>query len=261
MESLKKSSEVAQIAEIPPLAILPHFIVNSRVLTPMQYATGGTLEAAVLAQKHSWAINLGGGFHHACSHEGGGFCVYADISLAILTLNEKYPKLQRFLIVDLDAHQGNGHENDKLSGKFKSLHVAIFDMYNHEIYPQDQRAKSAIDIKVQLPSNTGDKRYLSLLESNLAKAFKKYDPQFVLYNAGTDCLAGDPLGNLNVSEKGIVSRDQMVFQAARDANVPVLMLLSGGYQKSNAVVIADSIQNLDKQFSLLRSKAGSGKSN
>lgn len=39
--------------------------------------------AAKLAKERGWAINVGGGFHHCSSERGGGFCVYADISLCI----------------------------------------------------------------------------------------------------------------------------------------------------------------------------------
>ena len=58
-------------------------------------------------------------------------------------------------------------------------------------------------------------------------------------------MVGDPLGQLSISEKGIVMRDETVFQECFAANVPVLMILSGGYQKTNAPVIAESITNLD----------------
>lgn len=44
---------------------------------------GGTVLSAKLAKERGWAINIGGGFHHCSANEGGGFCAYADISLAI----------------------------------------------------------------------------------------------------------------------------------------------------------------------------------
>lgn len=66
--------------------------------------TGGTMLAAELALEHGSAINIGGGFHHACGDRGGGFCVYADITLAIRSLLDA-GRIQRALIVDLDAHQ------------------------------------------------------------------------------------------------------------------------------------------------------------
>ena len=44
------------------------------------------------------------------------------------------------MIIDLDAHQGNGHERDFMNED----RVFIFDVYNRNIYPQDGFAKRAI---------------------------------------------------------------------------------------------------------------------
>ena len=52
-----------------------------------------------------WGINLGGGFHHCSAERGGGFCAYADITLAIKFLFQKNPKVKKAMIIDLDAHQ------------------------------------------------------------------------------------------------------------------------------------------------------------
>ena len=38
-----------------------------------------------------------------------------------------------------------------------------------------------------------------------------FNPDFVIYNAGTDCMEHDPLGNLNISPAGIIARDEVVF--------------------------------------------------
>lgn len=40
------------------------------------------------------------------------------------------------------------------------------------------------------------------------------------------------------------------FSIAFEKKIPIYLLLSGGYQKSNAQVIANSILNLDKKFQL-----------
>jgi histone deacetylase 11 len=73
--------------------------------------TGGTIVACQLALVHGWAVNLGGGFHHACATSGSGFCAIADITIAIkLLLRDHRERVKKVLIVDLDAHQGNGHE-------------------------------------------------------------------------------------------------------------------------------------------------------
>jgi histone deacetylase 11 len=56
--------------------------------------------------ERGWGINIGGGFHHCSSEKGGGFCAYADITLAVkfLFANNK-EKIMKAMIVDLDAHQ------------------------------------------------------------------------------------------------------------------------------------------------------------
>nr|KAF6474343.1 histone deacetylase 11 [Rousettus aegyptiacus] len=102
--------------------------------------------AGKLAVERGWAINVGGGFHHCSSDRGGGFCAYADITLAIKFLFERVEGISRATIVDLDAHQGNGHERDFMGDK----RVYIMDVYNRHIYPGDRFAKQAIKRKVEL---------------------------------------------------------------------------------------------------------------
>jgi histone deacetylase 11 len=74
---------VVQVTELSPLAFLPISVVDSKVLQPMRLMVGGTILAAALAITRGWAINLGGGMHHAHRSEGSGWCPYADITLAI----------------------------------------------------------------------------------------------------------------------------------------------------------------------------------
>jgi len=203
---------------------------------------GGSVLSAKLALEKGWAINIGGGFHHCSAHEGGGFCAYADISLCIhfafVRLN-----ISRVMIIDLDAHQGNGHEKDfGCDGRVYTL-----DMYNSGIYPFDHVAKKYIDQKVELDSGTETEDYLENLVKALKVAESRFQPLLIVYNAGTDILDGDPLGRLKVSPEGVAIRDEKVFRFAKDQNIPLLMLTSGGYMKSSARVIADSIINLSKK--------------
>ncbi|TNN79723.1 Histone deacetylase 11 [Liparis tanakae] len=106
LNRLKWSLAVATITEIPPLMCLPNFLVQRKVLRPLRTQTGGTIMAAKLAVDRGWAVNVGGGFHHCSSDKGGGFCAYADITLAIKFLFERVEGISRATIIDLDAHQG-----------------------------------------------------------------------------------------------------------------------------------------------------------
>jgi hypothetical protein len=64
--------------------------------------------------------------------------------------------VRKAMIVDFDAHQGNGHERDFLGDE----RVFILDMYNRLIYPGDNFAKQAIKRKVELNHHTTDQVYL-----------------------------------------------------------------------------------------------------
>ncbi|KAL3852141.1 hypothetical protein ACJMK2_015820 [Sinanodonta woodiana] len=234
------SMTVAAITEVPPVAMLPNFIVQNKVLKPFRYQTGGTILAAKLAMERGWGINIGGGFHHSSSDRGGGFCAYADITLAITFLFERNPKVTKAMIIDLDAHQGNGHERDFMNDD----RVYIMDVYNRGIYPHDGFAKRAIKRRVELEHHTKDDVYLNLVATNMEDALKEFQPDIIVYNAGTDILEGDPLGCLSITPKGIIQRDEIVFEKAKKWKIPVLMVTSGGYQKTTARIIADSIINL-----------------
>lgn len=82
---------------------------------------------------------------------------------------------------------------------------------------------------------------------NVQGALNEFTPDFILYNAGTDILINDPLGALNITAEGIINRDQIVFEEARQRKIPIVMVTSGGYQKETGPIIADSILNLWKK--------------
>ncbi|XP_067616723.1 histone deacetylase 11 isoform X2 [Eurosta solidaginis] len=208
LRSLKWSLNSAKISEIPLLLFVPNKLVQRGYLRPMRFQTAGSILAGSLALRHGWSINLGGGFHHCCAHK--------------------------------DAHQGNGHERDF----YDNEKVFILDMYNAAIYPRDHEAKLAIRCAVELRPRTADETYLKKLKRSLNYSLNEFRPDFLVYNAGTDILIGDPLGRLSITPEGIMERDQIVFATCREQRIPIVMLLSGGYLKSSAKVIAESIVNL-----------------
>ncbi|KAM3847513.1 histone deacetylase 11 [Vipera latastei] len=259
LNRLKWSFVVATITEIPPVLFMPNFLVQRKVLRPLRTQTGGTIMAGKLAIERGWAVNVGGGFHHCSSDRGGGFCAYADITLTIKFLFERVEGVSRATIIDLDAHQGNGHERDFLEDR----RVYIMDVYNRYIYPGDGLAKRAIKRRVELDWGTEDTEYLQKVKTHVEGALNEMRPDIIIYNAGTDILDGDPLGGLAISPEGIIKRDEIVFRAARKHRIPILMVTSGGYQKRTARIIADSLLNLHQlrliDHELAASEAGTTK--
>ena len=45
-----------------------------------------------------------------------------------------------------------------------------------------------------MTSGTQDNYYVELLQNKMTKAIEDFKPDMIFYNAGSDCLIGDPLG-------------------------------------------------------------------
>ncbi len=65
----------------------------------------------------------------------------------------------------------------------------------------------------------------------------EFKPDLIIYNAGTDILVGDPLGNLDISADGIKSRDELMFKTAKDHQIPIVMLTRFVFFFTSEVVI------------------------
>ncbi|MEJ7346096.1 acetoin utilization protein AcuC, partial [Staphylococcus haemolyticus] len=50
--------------------------------------------------------HLGGGLHHALAGRANGFCIYNDVAITAQYLVNRYN--QRVMIIDTDAHHGDG---------------------------------------------------------------------------------------------------------------------------------------------------------
>jgi histone deacetylase 11 len=99
------------------------------------------------------------------------------------------------MIVDLDAHQGNGHERDFINDE----QVCIIDAYNPNIYPGDYEAAKAIKHKINVYKKDTDKSYLEKLAEVIDPAIEEFKPELIIYNAGSDCMINDPLGGLKIT--------------------------------------------------------------
>ncbi|OGS13287.1 MAG: hypothetical protein A2285_03070 [Elusimicrobia bacterium RIFOXYA12_FULL_57_11] len=182
---------------------------------------GGTIRATELALETGLGLNCGGGAHHAFGGHGEGFCLLNDIAVAVKKLLKR-GRLERALVIDLDAHQGNG-----TAAIFRGdRRVFTFSMHQGDIYPE-KKEQSSLD--VELRAGTGDARYLALLKKHLPAVITRARPGLAVYVAGADVYRGDMLGGLGLTMAGIVKRDAFVFNECFRRGLPLAVVLSGGY--------------------------------
>ena len=181
---------------------------------------GGTLAATDDALDFGFGGNLAGGTHHAFRGEGSGFCVFNDIAVAIIHLRA-LGRVNRAAVVDHDVHQGDGTAAI-FADDPAVLTLSIHGENNFPFRKQTSR------IDVGLPDGTGDHEYLSALGRVLPEV-DCFHPDVIFYQSGVDALAGDRLGRLKLTHAGLIERDRLVFQLAKDAGIPLVITLGGGY--------------------------------
>jgi acetoin utilization deacetylase AcuC-like enzyme len=187
-------------------------------------AAGGTTLAARHALSQGVGFNLGGGFHHAFPDHGEGFCAINDIAVAIRRLQHE-KVIRRAMVVDCDVHHGNG------TAAIFADDLSVFTLSIHQFnnYPSE-KPPSSLDI--HLADGIGDAEYLDRLGNGYRAALAMFTPELLVYVAGADPYMEDQLGGLSLTFDGLKERDRLVISKAVTRNVPVAIVLAGGYAQS-----------------------------
>ena len=233
---LTKKRYVLGALEVPYLPLVPYSFIDRRVLEPMRWAVGATQQAAQLALDGTNCWNLSGGYHHASRTDAEGFCIYNDVGIASQHLRRSgaLSESDEILIIDVDAHHGNGNARVFLDDR----RTSILDIYNGQIYPNSPVTKERVDVNIPLRRGTVGETYLAQLDEGLRKLEGKYRLAFVV--AGTDVLATDPLGGLGLTVDDCVARDTLVLNRLSALSIPAVVLRGGGYGRDSARTVIQS---------------------
>lgn len=192
----------------------PGLVVRSR------RSVGGTIAACRAALEVGVGVNLAGGTHHAGPDWGEGFCVFNDCVVALKLLQAE-GRIGRAAVVDTDVHQGNG--TAALAREDPSLFA--FSIHGAKNFPL---RKVAGDLDIGLPDGATDGPYLQALAEGLEAALA-FGPELVVFLSGADPFEGDALGRLDLTKAGLRERDRMVLAACRARELPVAIVMGGGY--------------------------------
>ena len=187
-------------------------------------SAGSTIAACRAALTEGVAVNLAGGTHHAGRRHGEGFCVFNDAAVAARVMQAE-ARVKLVMIIDCDVHQGNGTaailQNDDS--------VFTFSIHGEKNFPF---RKEASDLDISLPDGTGDADYFRELDDGLQQAMQLANAGLVIYLSGADPFEGDRLGRLSLTKAGLAKRDELVMQSCTDANLPVAVVMAGGYAEN-----------------------------
>jgi acetoin utilization deacetylase AcuC-like enzyme len=200
------------------------------------YAVGGTLKAVNLIMKrefeNAFALVRPPG-HHAGKYRACGFCIFNNVAIAAKHLTTKY-KLRRVLILDVDAHHGNGTQETFYETN-KALYISL-----HED-PSSFPGTGFVDeigegeglgctVNIPFPFGTGDRIYLKAMNEIVKPIIRQYKPEFILVSAGFDGHYADPVANLSLSAPCIQQIHEMTARLATEVcQGRLVSVLEGGY--------------------------------
>ena len=274
-EELEMNHTPAYIDLVSSTAGKPHFRLDMDTSTCAKsyeaalLAAGGFLELieAVMEGKlnNGFALVRPPG-HHAERDKAMGFCLFNNVAIGAQYAIENF-SLQRILIVDWDVHHGNGTQNSF----YEDPRVLYFSTHRYGFfYPGTGSATEVgkgrgegFNVNVPLSTGAGDAEYGNIFETILKPIALEYQPQLILVSAGFDTHYDDPLGGMEVTEKGFSRMTQILMEIAEaTAHGKLAITLEGGYDvsgqsRSVKEVLKEIAQSspLDKKGLLEKEKA------
>jgi acetoin utilization deacetylase AcuC-like enzyme len=218
-------------------------------------AAGGFLELIKVVMQEK----LDNGFalvrppgHHAERDRAMGFCLFNNVAIGAHYALKNFP-LQKILIVDWDVHHGNGTQNSF----YEDPRVLYFSTHRYAFYPGTGAATEVgrgrgegFTVNVPLSPGAGDTEYGIIFEKILKPVALEYQPQLILVSAGFDTHYNDPLGGMEVTERGFARMTQILMEiAAATTEGKLAFTLEGGYnvaaeRRSVKAVIEELSQGL-----------------
>ena len=166
--------------------------------------------------------------HHARAEGAMGFCLLNNVAVTAAALADRG---DRVLIVDYDAHHGNGTQEIF----YDDARVAYVSLHEWPLYPGTGRLDEigadggvGATCNVPLPAGATGDLYLRAADELVAPLAARHTPDWVLVSCGFDAHRADPLTGLGLSAGDYGALATRMMQLATGAG-RTIMFLEGGY--------------------------------
>lgn len=197
----------------------------------------GSLQCMRSSLKEGFCFFFGGGFHHAHSDFGHGFCPVNDIVTGIRRLQSE-GLIKSAWVIDGDAHKGDGTAaltKDDPTISTLSIHMADgWPLDLPRTFPDGSPHPSFTPSTVDIPIHEGDEaEYINKLQSGLEELRSAApDPDLAVVVFGADPYEKDGLesaAKLRLSLEQLRQRDELIYNTLKELKIPAAYLMAGGY--------------------------------
>lgn len=137
--------------------------------------------------------------HHCEAATPMGFCLMANIAIAIEAAKAKHPDL-RVAVLDWDVHHGNGTESlfyDRPDVLTISFHQeGNYPLETGHLMDRGKDAGEGANINLPLPAGAGHTAYLHAIDRVAFPAVEVFNPDLIIVACGFDAAAVDPLARM-----------------------------------------------------------------
>jgi acetoin utilization deacetylase AcuC-like enzyme len=165
--------------------------------------------------------------HHAVSAHAMGFCLLNNVAVTAAALRDRG---ERVLVVDWDAHHGNGTQDIF----YADGSVMYVSMHEWPLYPGTGRLTdtgagdgAGATVNFPLPAGATGDVYLDAIDTVVEPLAERFGPTWVLVSAGYDAHRADPLTGLGLSAGDYVDLTARIMALAPPRRLVVF--LEGGY--------------------------------
>ncbi len=189
--------------------------------------------------------------HHAEYQRAFGFCFINNIAVAALHLIRQHG-LERVLIVDYDAHHGNGTQNAFYSSNnvlYIGLHQDGRTLFPGSGFPDEIGTGDGEGYNVNLAMypGAGDISYEMAFSDVVEPVSDSFEPEFVLVSTGFDGHFSDPLTVLGLTTSGIAVMNSRLNEIAKKhSKGRIAFFLEGGYELD---IVGKGSQNIVEELS------------
>ncbi len=170
--------------------------------------------------------------HHAEPDRAMGFCLLNNVALAARYLQNNHG-LHRILIIDLDAHHGNGTQ----TAFYEDDTVLYISTHRFPAYPGTgnlgevgRGPGQGFTVNIPLPKGAGDRDFICAIRRVITPLARQFEPDFILVSLGFDLYRHDRLGGMQVSPAGYGTFTALLIQMAeRVCRGRIAFILEGGY--------------------------------
>ena len=182
---------------------------------------GGSILAANLAHEGRVVFHPSGGTHHGRPDRASGFCYFNDPVFAILTLLDL--GRERVLYIDLDAHHGDGVED----AFYLYQRVTTLSVHEAQRWPfSGTRSRPSQNVhNFSVAPGLNDTELEFLVDHAIMPVIAEREPDALVLCCGADCLAGDPLSKMELSNIALWDTVARLL----DLDLPTVVLGGGGY--------------------------------